>query len=227
MTEQLADQLKRLGCAETEGKFFDCVTDNIDTIIAALRATQPATSTGGESEKQASDAPVWYSAEAASGWADGYNTALATAMAQSSEQKPFYGAQCPSYPDCSGGYGSGCTHEIEQSLGRSFAGSDSLVAMIDAIIADNIYVDNDGVAGVSSAAEAIVAALPRSSDAAQPKQVWPKEIRSLVNEIAGVWDAFEIGIRQEISNTNYTCVREKLTAVESLLAPPISSTEGK
>lgn len=36
MSETLADQLKRLCCAETEGKFFDCVTDNIDTIIAAL-----------------------------------------------------------------------------------------------------------------------------------------------------------------------------------------------
>ena len=37
MSEQLADELKRLCCAETEGKFFDCVTDNIDTIITALR----------------------------------------------------------------------------------------------------------------------------------------------------------------------------------------------
>ena len=38
MTETLADQLKRLCCAETEGKFFDCVTNNIDNIIAALRS---------------------------------------------------------------------------------------------------------------------------------------------------------------------------------------------
>ena len=38
MTEHLADQLKRLCCAETEGKFFDCVTDNIDEIISALRS---------------------------------------------------------------------------------------------------------------------------------------------------------------------------------------------
>lgn len=35
---ELADKLERLCCAETEGKFFDCVTDNIQTIIAALRA---------------------------------------------------------------------------------------------------------------------------------------------------------------------------------------------
>lgn len=34
----LANELERLCCAETEGKFFDCVTDNIDAIIAALRA---------------------------------------------------------------------------------------------------------------------------------------------------------------------------------------------
>jgi hypothetical protein len=39
MTETLADQLQRLCCAETESKFFDCVTDNIDQIIAALSAT--------------------------------------------------------------------------------------------------------------------------------------------------------------------------------------------
>jgi hypothetical protein len=37
----LADQLERLCCAETEGKFFDCVTDNIQTIIACLRAASP------------------------------------------------------------------------------------------------------------------------------------------------------------------------------------------
>ncbi len=34
---ELADELQRLCCAETEGKFFDCVTDNISKIISALR----------------------------------------------------------------------------------------------------------------------------------------------------------------------------------------------
>ena len=34
---KLADDLERLCCAETEGKFFDLVTDNIGEIIAALR----------------------------------------------------------------------------------------------------------------------------------------------------------------------------------------------
>lgn len=38
MSESLADQLQRLCCAETEGKFFDLVTDSIDEILAALRA---------------------------------------------------------------------------------------------------------------------------------------------------------------------------------------------
>jgi hypothetical protein len=43
MTELLADKLQRLCCAETEGKFFDCVTDNIDEILRALRlAAKPA-----------------------------------------------------------------------------------------------------------------------------------------------------------------------------------------
>jgi hypothetical protein len=34
---KLADDLANLCCAETEGKFFDLVTDNIDNIIEALR----------------------------------------------------------------------------------------------------------------------------------------------------------------------------------------------
>jgi hypothetical protein len=33
----LADELERLCCAETEGKFFDLVTDSITEIIATLR----------------------------------------------------------------------------------------------------------------------------------------------------------------------------------------------
>lgn len=41
MTEQLADKLQRLCCAETESAFFSCLTDNIEIIIAALR--EPAT----------------------------------------------------------------------------------------------------------------------------------------------------------------------------------------
>lgn len=28
-------------------------------------------------------------------------------------ERPFYGAECPSYPNCSGGCGLGCTHNIE------------------------------------------------------------------------------------------------------------------
>lgn len=30
-----------------------------------------------------------------------------------SQHKTFHGAQCPSYPNCKGGCGLGCTHEIE------------------------------------------------------------------------------------------------------------------
>ena len=57
MTETLADQLKRLCCAETEGKFFDCVTDNIDEIITALRTAPQAVAAapvvGGETLQEA------------------------------------------------------------------------------------------------------------------------------------------------------------------------------
>lgn len=40
----LADELEKLCCAETEGKFFDCVTDNIQTILSALRIAAPPVS---------------------------------------------------------------------------------------------------------------------------------------------------------------------------------------
>ncbi len=43
--EVLADKLQRLCCAETEGAFFDCVTDNIETILAALRRSPQDTVT--------------------------------------------------------------------------------------------------------------------------------------------------------------------------------------
>src|SRR6266704_928139 len=50
---ELADELQRLCCAETEGKFFDCVTDNISTIILALR--QAAAPEGREADKNNAD----------------------------------------------------------------------------------------------------------------------------------------------------------------------------
>jgi hypothetical protein len=31
--------------------------------------------------------------------------------------QPFYGAQCPSYPNCNGGCGLGCTHDITPARG--------------------------------------------------------------------------------------------------------------
>lgn len=40
MREPLSEKLNRLCCAETEGQFFDCVTDNIQEIIRALRYYQ-------------------------------------------------------------------------------------------------------------------------------------------------------------------------------------------
>jgi hypothetical protein len=43
MSKRLADELARLCCAETEGEFFDCVTDNVQTIIDALRAAEACT----------------------------------------------------------------------------------------------------------------------------------------------------------------------------------------
>ena len=45
-----------------------------------------------------------------------------------------------------------------------------------------------------------------------------KALESLTNEVSGVWEAFEYGIRQEISNTNYAIVREKLAEADQALA---------
>lgn len=36
-------------------------------------------------------------------------------LADVAAARPFYGAECPSYPNCTGGCGLGCTHEIESS----------------------------------------------------------------------------------------------------------------
>lgn len=43
----LADALQHLCCAETEGEFFDCVTDNIGKILLALRNAPPQESENG------------------------------------------------------------------------------------------------------------------------------------------------------------------------------------
>jgi hypothetical protein len=39
--------------------------------------------------------------------------ALNVALTKADKAKPFYGAQCRLYPNCTGGCGLGCTHEIE------------------------------------------------------------------------------------------------------------------
>lgn len=50
------------------------------------------------------------------GWED-LNSLTRNLAASSTTPKirPFYGAECPNYPNCSGGCGLGCTHEIEAS----------------------------------------------------------------------------------------------------------------
>lgn len=44
-----------------------------------------------------------------------------------------------------------------------------------------------------------------------------KALKSLTNEVNGIWDAFEYGIRQEISNTNYAVVLDKLKEAQRAL----------
>lgn len=50
-----------------------------------------------------------------------------------------------------------------------------------------------------------------------------KALKSLVSDVAGSWTAFEVALRQDISNTNYQVVREKLQAAEAV----ISKAEGR
>lgn len=50
-----------------------------------------------------------------------------------------------------------------------------------------------------------------------------RAILSLITEVEGLWDAFEYGLRAEISNTNYAVVREKLDAAREALRPASSS----
>jgi len=54
--------------------------------------------------------------------------------------------------------------------------------------------------------------------AREERETLIRALKRLTNEVAGIWDAFEIGIRQEISNTNYAVVRDKLVEAESVLA---------
>jgi hypothetical protein len=47
---------------------------------------------------------------------EGLYHALKAALAEhdaANGGRPFYGAECPSYPACSGGCGLGCTHDVE------------------------------------------------------------------------------------------------------------------
>lgn len=57
--------------------------------------------------------------------------AALSAEGRSRAGQPFYGAQCPSYPNCSGGCGLGCTHEIEAArTARSAGQSDKPVVSV-------------------------------------------------------------------------------------------------
>jgi hypothetical protein len=49
------------------------------------------------------------------GWISRNIVAALSPQAQAGETRPFYGAECPSYPACDGGCGLGCTKEIERS----------------------------------------------------------------------------------------------------------------
>lgn len=69
---------------------------------------------------------------------------------------------------------------------------------------------------------------PQAVPASEDVRTAHKAIKSALNEVYGVWDAFEFGIRQEISNTNYAVVREKLDAAERALASlSLPRPEGK
>ena len=59
------------------------------------------------------------------------------------ETKPFYGAQCPTYPNCSGGCGLGCTHEVKQHQSCS-AGSEPVAWMCEKAIWETVETQRIG-----------------------------------------------------------------------------------
>lgn len=56
--------------------------------------------------------------------------------------RPFYGAECPSYPTCTGGCGLGCTKEIERNAARR-----------EGVAADKIVAEFEGIFGALTATE--------------------------------------------------------------------------
>ena len=56
-----------------------------------------------------------FMAVAAAASAVSAGTLAVAAMPPTAPAQKFYGAECPSYPNCTGGCGLGCTHEIEQA----------------------------------------------------------------------------------------------------------------
>lgn len=93
----LADELERVRQLVREhiGPTMDKI---IKRSVAALRAPLPETRTCATCHAVLADGPQ--------------PAATYSALPTS---RPFYGAECPSYPDCNGGCGLGCTKEIEQT----------------------------------------------------------------------------------------------------------------
>ena len=61
----------------------------------------------------------------------------AAAQPQVAPTQPFYGARCAAYPNCSGGCGCGCTHEIGDVEARIAVLSDALKRISKNTCCDN------------------------------------------------------------------------------------------
>lgn len=60
------------------------------------------------------------------------------ASAQPMTETKFYGAECPSYPDCSGGCGLGCTHEV-LALSAAMTGTKELLESAQTVALQEIH----------------------------------------------------------------------------------------
>src|SRR6266704_428159 len=70
-------------------------------------------------------------AEGIKWWCDSFLLAFASPPEQPAAAQTFYGAECPSYPACTGGCGLGCTKEIEYDRHQATAGETHMMGLID------------------------------------------------------------------------------------------------
>lgn len=112
--------------------------------------------------------------------------------------RPFYGAECPSYPACEGGCGLGCTRDVERAA-APVAGRDKLWHLIAQHIAceDDCQKQPSGCGCARDAADAVLALLAVPSLPAQPAR---EEVREALAFVVKQADAVYADERNDIQD---------------------------